>query len=103
MLLLSDLLIICSKVTIETVIIWQEVRRSGVWVVQQGIVHVFVIRAYSLPESHLLDSFSVLLPCTLFPSPRLHIVICVIELSGIILILLLLHLSIWVVVLLLHS
>ena len=42
-LLLSDLLIICSKVTIETVIIWQEVRRSGVWVVQQGIVHVFVI------------------------------------------------------------
>jgi hypothetical protein len=46
------------------------------------------------------------LPCTLLPRPRLHIVIRVIELCRIVLLLLLLlllHLSIGVIVLLLHS
>jgi hypothetical protein len=104
MLLLSDLFIIRSEVTVESVIIREEMRGCGVWVIQQSIVHVFVVRADPLPQPHLLDPLSVLLPGTLLPRPRLHIVISVIELCRVVLLLLLLlHLSIGVIVLLLHS
>jgi hypothetical protein len=104
MLLLSDLFIIRSKVSVEPVIIRKEVRGCGVWIIQQSIVHVFVVRADPLPQPHLFDPLSVLLPCTLLPRPRLHIVIRIIELCRVVLLLLLLlHLSIGVIVLLLHS
>ena len=104
MLLLSDLFIIRSEVTVESVIIREEVRGCGVWVIQQSIVHVFMVRADPLPQPHLLDPLSVLLPRTLLSRPRLHIVIRVIELCRVVLLLLLLlHLSIGVIVLLLHS
>jgi hypothetical protein len=104
MLLLSDLFIICSEVTVESVIIREEMRGCGVWVIQQSIVHVFVVRADPLPQPHLFDPLSVLLPGTLLPRPRLNIVISVIELCRVVLLLLLLlHLSIGVIVLLLHS
>jgi hypothetical protein len=104
MLLLSDLFIICSEVTVESVIIREEVRGCGVWVIQQSIVHVFMVRADPLPQPHLLDPLSVLLPCTLLPRSRLNIVIRVIELCRVVLLLLLLlHLSIGVIILLLHS
>ena len=104
MLLLSDLFIICSEVTVESVIIREEVRGCGVWVIQQSIVHVFMVRADPLPQPHLLDPLSVFLPCTLLSRSRLHIVIRIIELCRVVLLLLLLlHLSIGVIVLLLHS
>jgi hypothetical protein len=104
MLLLSDLFIISSEVTVESVIIREEMRGCGVWVIQQSIVHVFVVRADPLPQPHLLDPLSVLLPRTLLSRPRFHIVIRVIKLCRVVLLLLLLlHLSIGVIVLLLHS
>ena len=71
MLLLSDLFIIRSEVTVESVIIREEVRGCGVRVIQQSIVHVFVVRADPLPQPHLLDPLSVLLPRTLLSRPRL--------------------------------
>jgi hypothetical protein len=105
MLLLSDLFIIRSEVTVKSVIIREEMRGCGVRVIQQSIVHVFVVRADPLPQPHLFDPLSVLLPGTLLPRSRLNIVIRIIELCRVVLLLLLLllHLSIGVIILLLHS
>lgn len=103
MLLLSNLFVIRGKVTVEAVVVRQEVRRRRVRVVHQSIVHVFVIRTDSLPKPHLFNTLSVFLPSTLLSGAWLHIVISVVELCGCILLLLLLLLTIGIVVLLLHS
>ena len=102
MLLLPDLLVIGGEVAVESVVVGQEVRGRGVRVVQQGIVHVFVVGADPLAQSHLLDPLSVLLPSSLLSGARLHIVVGVVELGWSVLLLLLS--PVWIIVLLLlHS
>jgi hypothetical protein len=62
MLLLPLRLIMCSEITVPPVLLWQKVATLWVRVVDEGIIHVFVIGPNALPQTHLLDPVSVLEP-----------------------------------------
>ena len=86
-LLLPDLLVIRCEIPIEPVIVGQEVRRRGIRIVHQCIVHVLMVRPDSLTQSHLLNTLSIFLPRAFLSRSRLHIVVSVVELSSLVLLL----------------
>jgi len=86
-LLLPYLLVIRCEIPVESVIVGQEVRRRGIRIVHQRVVHVLMVRPDSLTQSHLLNTLSIFLARALLSRARLHIVVSVVELSWLVLML----------------
>ena len=86
-LLLPYLLVIRCEIPIEAVVVGQEVRRRGIRIVHQCVVHVLMVRPDSLTQPHLLYTLSIFLTRALLSRARLHIVVSVVELSWLVLLL----------------
>ena len=60
MLELSLHLVVRCKVSVPSVVLRQKVAALGIRIIEESIIHVFVIGADAFPEAHLLDPISVL-------------------------------------------